>query len=189
MHISNNLKTPYWPTNSPISQPSRAGSGQQTSPTAGADKPQAAMKSAISTGQNLLDPTTTAALLVAQEEASTPSGSTGARTMMSGADPAVREKWDNAEKETGYNPLVDSSGKIVGSSFLASYMEMEYRLANETGAENARNTMADIFSNPDKVKELMNNALERASAPLDHSKSAAQLQKEIDFYQSYLKEA
>jgi hypothetical protein len=114
------------------------------------------------------------------------SGNIGASGIYGNADPGVMGAWNSATDQTGYNPLVDEEGKLVGSSLMACYMEMEYRLAQEHGSEEARKRMAEIFSDPAATRQLVSNALERANNPLTNNQSEEQLKKERSFYQAYL---
>ena len=110
----------------------------------------------------------------------------GATGIYGDAAPGVMDAWNRATRQTGYNPLVDEEGKLVGSSLMASYMEMEYRLSQEHGPIEARKRMSEIFSDPEATRQLVTNALERASNPLTNDQSEEQLEKERSFYQAYL---
>ncbi|WP_270168509.1 hypothetical protein [Paenibacillus sp. SYP-B4298] len=110
-----------------------------------------------------------------------------AQAALRNASQEVRDAWNaTEEKSSGFNPLTDADGKIVGSSLLARYMEMEYSLMLRYGAKEARMRMDNVFADKESARTLIRAALERANDPLTSAKGSAQLESEKHFLASFL---
>lgn len=108
-------------------------------------------------------------------------------SMMQKAPENVLNAWEEAEEETGFNPLLDKEGKIVGSALLVRMMEMEYSLGQDYGVRTVNQQLQMFMSSAGAARSLISSALERATNPLTGSSDSSQVAQEKAFYQSFLK--